>query len=557
MTTMNRKLIKVLLLSGLLLLSFLADAQLNIYVVKFKDKNNSPYSLSRPTEFLTQKSIDRRLRQHINLNSEDLPINPTYKSAITALEIKVRLDLKWFNSLVIQTTTDKIPQVSALNFVESVSSLGPIPSPLQATAKPFFRNESTTNPYFKNATTATDYGQAKAQIEQMGGQLLHGMGLMGQGMTIAVLDAGFSNLYTLAIFDSIRINGRIKGVHDFTYMPNFLTSLDETHGTEVLSTMAGWLNNIQIGTAPNADFYLLRTEDNTSETPVEEYNWAAGAAYADSVGADIITSSLGYYVFDASYSAFSHSYNDLDGRTTFVTRAAAKAANRGILVVNAAGNEGATSWKHIIAPADADTLLAIGAVNTLGIAASFTSLGPSFDGRVKPDIAACGWGTTIANPVNNSLITGNGTSFATPLTAGLCACLWQGNPGVKNTDIINALRFTASQSISPDNVLGFGVANFYRAYLLLKKQNNKASSNKPIYLISANPFPERMELIITTPSTSGWMVDIYTIQGKLVERYANVAANQPLIIGNKLISGAYILRIISGNKIAIEKIIKN
>jgi subtilisin family serine protease len=554
---MNRKLIKALLLPGLLLLSFLANAQLNIYVVNFKDKNNSPYSLSRPTEFLTQKSIDRRKRQHINLNSEDLPINPAYKSAITALEIKVRLDLKWFNSIVIQTTADKIPKVTALNFVESVLSLGPIPSNFQATVKPFFKNESTTNPYFKNATTATDYGQAKAQIEQVGGQLLHDMGFKGQGMTIAVLDAGFSNLYTLAIFDSIRINGRIKGVHDFTYMPNFLTSLDETHGTEVLSTMAGWLNNVQIGTAPNADFYLLRTEDNTSETPVEEYNWAAGAAYADSVGADIITSSLGYYVFDAAYSAFNHTYNDLNGRTTIVSRAAAKAANRGILVINAAGNEGGTNWQHIIAPADADTLLAIGAVNTSGVAAAFTSIGPSFDGRVKPDIAACGWGTTIANPVNNSLITGNGTSFATPLTAGLCACLWQGNPNAKNIDIINALRFTASQSIAPDNVLGYGIANFYKAYLLLKKQNNTTSANKPVYLISANPFPERMELIITTPSSSGWMVDVYTIQGKLVERYANMPSNRPLIVGNKLISGAYILRIISGNKIAIEKIIKD
>jgi len=301
----------------------------------------------------------------------------------------------------------------------------------------------------------------------------------------------------------------------------------------------------------------LRTEDNTSETPVEEYNWAAGAAYADSVGADIITSSLGYYVFDAAYSAFSHTYNDLNGRTTIVTRAAAKAANRGILVVNAAGNEGSTRWQHIIAPADADTLLAIGAVNTSGVAAAFTSLGPSFDGRVKPDIAACGWGTTIATPVNNSLITGNGTSFATPLTAGLCACLWQGNPNAKNTDIINALRFTASQSIAPDNVLGYGIANFYSAYLLLRKQQSNTSTNKPAYLISANPFQERMELIITTPSASGWMVDVYTIQGKLVERYASVASNRPLIIGNKLISGAYILRIISGNKIAIEKIIKN
>src|ERR1035437_430764 len=554
---MNMKTIKTLLFSACLLLSIITDAQLNIYVIKFKDKNNSPYSLNRPTEFLTQKSLDRRLHHHITLTTEDLPINPSYKAVISSKGIKIRLDLKWFNTIVVRTTADNVSYLQGLNFVESIESLGPIPSLLQATVKPFFKNESTDNPTFKATTSANDYGPATAQIEQVKGHLLHNMGFKGQGMTIAVLDAGFRNLNTLAVFDSLRLKGRLKGVHDFTYMPNFLTSLDEAHGTEVLSIMAGWLNNVQIGTAPNADYYLLRTEDATSESPVEEYNWAAGAAYADSVGADIISSSLGYSTFDAAYSGHNYTYSNLNGHTTFVTRAAAKAANRGILVVNAAGNEGSNSWQHIIAPADADTLLAIGAVSTLGVAASFTSLGPSFDGRVKPDIAACGLGTTIANPNGNTLISGNGTSFATPLVAGLCACLWQGNPGATNQDIINALRFTASQSISPDNVLGYGIASFYKAYTLLKKQQNNTSKNKPVYMISANPFPDRLELIITSPSPSGWMVDVYTVQGKLVERYSNIASNRPLLIGSKIKSGIYILRIISGNQIAIEKIIKN
>ena len=549
--------IKTLLFSLCLLSSMITDAQLNIYVVKFKDKNNSPYSINRPAEFLTQKSLDRRLHQHIALTAEDLPTNPSYKAVISSKGIKIRLDLKWFNSIVVQTTPDNVSYMQGLNFVESVESLGPIPSLLQATVKPFFKNESTDDLNFKSTQTIGDYGPATAQIEQVKGHLLHNMGLKGQGMTIAVLDAGFRNLNTLAVFDSLRLKGRLKGVHDFTYMSNFLSALDEAHGTEVLSIMAGWLNNIQIGTAPNADYYLLRTEDATSESPIEEYNWAAGAAFADSVGADIISSSLGYSTFDAAYSGHNFTYSNLNGHTTFVTRAAAKAANRGILVVNAAGNEGSNSWKHIIAPADADTLLAIGAVSTLGVAASFTSLGPSFDGRVKPDIAACGLGTTIADPNGNTLISGNGTSFATPLVAGLCACLWQGNPGATNQDIINALRFTASQSVSPDNVLGYGIASFYKAYTLLKKQQNSIGKNKPVYMISANPFPDRLELIITSPSPSGWMVDVYTVQGKLVERYANVASNRPLLIGNKIKSGMYILRIIAGNQIAIEKIIKN
>jgi len=548
---------RFIILLGLLLYAFIANAQQNIYVIKFTDKNNSPYSISRPTEFLSQKAIDRRLRQHINYSTEDLPVNPLYKTSITAIGVKIRLELKWFNAIVIQTTSDKIPALTALSFVKSIETLGPIPSTLQATIKPFFKNESTENPFIKKLASTSDYGPAKAQIEQVNGHLLHNMNLLGQGMTIAVLDAGFRNFYTLAVFDSLRIKGRIKGIHDFTYMPDFMNASDDTHGTEVLSIMTGWLNNVQIGTAPNADYYLIRTEDSKSESPVEEYNWAAGAAYADSVGADIISSSLGYYIFDPTYAVFNHTYNDLNGQTTFVSRAAAKAAARGILVVNAAGNEGTNSWKHIIAPADADSILTIGAVNSQGVIADFSSLGPSFDGRVKPDVAATGWGTILANPNNNSLISGSGTSFSTPLTAGLCACLWQGNPGVTNVAIINALRYTASQSVTPDNIMGYGIANFYKAYLLLKKQQLIPGITKPIYLISANPFHERLELIITSPSTLGWTVDVYTIQGKLAERHINVPPDRPIMIGNKIKSGVYILRIISGSQIAIEKIIKN
>ncbi|MDP4289572.1 MAG: S8 family peptidase [Bacteroidota bacterium] len=545
-----------ILLTGLLFLPRTTEAQQNIYIVKFKDKNSSPYSINRPSEFLSQKAIDRRQRQHIVITSEDLPVNPAYKNAIMALGVKIRLELKWFNSIVVQTGPDKASLIQTLGFVESLTSLGPVPSLFQATVKPFFKNESTDNPYLKKSMSAEDYGSAETQIEQLNGHLLHQMGLLGKGMTIAVLDAGFCNLYTLAVFDSLRLNGRLKGAHDFTYMPNFLTGQDATHGSEVLSLMAGWLNNLQIGTAPNADYYLLRTEDNSSESPVEEYNWAAGAAYADSVGADIISSSLGYTVFDPTYEAYDHTYPDLNGHTAYVTRAATMAAGRGILIVNAAGNEGNSKWKHIVAPADADSILAVGAVNTKGVAAAFTSLGPTVDGRIKPDVAACGLGTTLANPLNSSLISANGTSFSTPLIAGLCACLWQGNPGVKNVDIINALRLTASQSASPDNVLGYGIASFYRAYLLLKKMQINASPNKPAYLLSANPFRENMELVITSPSPSGWTIDLFTMQGKLVERFVKVSSNEPILIGSKIRSGIYLLRILSGNQIAIEKIIK-
>jgi hypothetical protein len=535
--------------------TLVANAQQNFYVVKFKDKNNSTYSISHPEEFLSQKAIERRQRQKIKINSVDLPITYAYIKSIEDLGIKIRLEVKWFNAVVIQTTPDMLNHIQTLPCVASVESLGPLPTYKSGNTKSFFKNETLTNLFTRKSSQAVNYGNAKSQIEQINGNLLHSQGYLGQGMTIAVLDAGFRSFYDLSVFDNLRKSGHLKGAIDFTKTSNFLTSLDDSHGTEVLSLLTGNLNSTQIGTAPEADYWLIRTEDAKAEYPLEEYNWAAGAIFADSVGVDIISSSLGYFEFDSPYTSSNYTLDQLNGKTTFVSKAAEKAAERGILIVNAAGNEGTTKWKKIIAPADVDSVLTIGAVDPAGNAAPFSSYGPSTDGRVKPDVSAMGYQTVLANPSTNTLTTGNGTSFATPLIAGLCACLWQGNPLVSNYDLLKALRITASKSNAPSDQMGFGIANFYKAYLFLKKKE-KVTASKPSFIVTPNPSRDKFDLIIMNNSIIDWTIEIYSISGKLIERQTHIIPEKTISIGYTLKSGVYLLRVMGGREMAIEKIIK-
>ncbi|NWJ49951.1 MAG: S8 family peptidase [Bacteroidetes bacterium] len=546
---------RFVLLIFIALITLVANAQQNFYVVTFKDKNNSTYTISHPEEFLSQKAIERRQRQKIKINSTDLPITYFYKKSIEDLGIKIRLEVKWFNAVVIQTTPDKLNSIQTLSCVAKIESLGPLPTYKSGNIKTLFKNETLTNLFTKKSSQAVDYGMAKSQIEQINGNLLHNQGYLGQGMTIAVLDDGFKNLYDLSVFDNLRKSGHLKGVKDFSKNGNFLTSLDDSHGTEVLSLLTGNLNSTQIGTAPEADYWLIRTEDAKAEYPLEEYNWAAGAIFADSVGVDIISSSLGYFEFDSPYASSNYTIDQLNGKTTLISRAAEKATERGILVVNAAGNEGTTKWKKIIAPADVDSVLTVGAVNTAGTSASFSSYGPSADGRIKPDIAATGYGTVLANPSTNTLITGNGTSFSTPLIAGLCACLWQGNPSASNYDLLKALRITASKSSTPTDQMGFGIANFYKAHLFLKKKE-KVIASKPSFIVTPNPSKDKFDLIIMNNSILDWTIEIYSISGKLIERQTHIIPEKTISIGDTLKSGIYLLRVMGGSEMAIEKIIK-
>ena len=439
-------------------------AQSEKYIVEFTDKNNSPYSIREPSAYLSPKSIERRLRQHIPIQQNDLPPNPHYIKRVLKLGARYVRQSRWFNFITVQVSDPRLlDSIRKLEFVKKIrkttTRITAIP---ESYRKKIFETESKTQQKtgLNLSNDLYDYGQSFNQVDQLGGVCLHNQGYDGKTKTICVLDAGFSNADTLSCFDSLWINSQILGTWDFVDNEPGVFE-DHEHGAMVLSCMASNLPSVHIGTAPKSDYWLIRTENAGSELIIEEDNWMAGAEFADSVGADIINSSLGYTLFDSAYQ--NHTWADLDGNTATATIAADIAASKGILVCNSAGNEGAGSWKYISVPADADSILTVGAVDAAGVRASFSGQGPTADGRIKPDVAATGNGTYVIAPWSGGVIQSGGTSFSSPLIAGMAACIWQANPNKTNMEIIQAIKNAGSQSSNPDTLLGWGVPDFCQA----------------------------------------------------------------------------------------------
>ncbi len=465
-------------LSLLLLLivsSVLAQVAPDKYFISFTDKNNSPYSIDNPSEFLSQRAIDRRVNQGIAIEESDLPVNPSYLQGVAETGATIINPTKWLNGVTIYTTNPGV--LDAINELPYVAG---ITMPKQVLPgqnmirdnfeKPFFQHESydqvIENPLKQaEATTAFDYGFGLNQIQLLNGDVFHEMGYRGQGKVIAVLDAGFINANILDVFDSIWQNGQVLGTHDFVRGGDIQYD-EHTHGSMVLSCMASNIPGQLIGTAPKASYWLLRSEDAGTEYIIEEYNWVSAAEYADSVGADVINSSLGYSEFNDA--GQNHTYADMDGDSAPCTKGADMAARKGILVVNSLGNEGSSPWYYLSAPSDGDSVLGIGAVDGSGNYAGFSSHGPSYDGRVKPDVVAQGSYVCIVNPVSGGFILdGNGTSFSSPILAGMSACLWQANPSLSNMQIAQAIKQSASQYENPDDFLGYGIPDFVLANNIL------------------------------------------------------------------------------------------
>ncbi|MBN3034176.1 MAG: S8 family serine peptidase [Bacteroidales bacterium] len=452
------------------------------YWIQFTDKNNSPYSIENPEEFLSQRAIDRRVKYDITITVQDLPVNPLYVEAVVGTGVTLLNRSKWFNSVTIYTTDQNaINTISGFSFVKSVMKSAPKPGGTELVIKPFFGNESFSDDVsgfmLKNGKTF-DYGLGYNQIHMLNGDLLHDMGYRGEGMVIAVLDAGFRNADQLVVFDSLWAGGRILGYKDFVdpLNPNIFDS--HNHGTMVLSTMGANWPGMLVGTAPMASYWLLRSEDGGSEYLIEELNWVSAAEFADSTGADVINSSLGYSVFDDPMQ--SHSYEDMDGNTTPITIGADIAAGKGMIVVSSAGNEGGSSWQYITAPADGDSVFTIGAVDEAGNYAGFSSTGPTYDGRLKPNVVAQGQGSAIVKPSDGTIITGSGTSFSAPIMAGMVACLWQANPEARNTEIMNTIEESASLHSNPDNLMGNGIPDMALANTLFTHVEHTATDNQSI-----------------------------------------------------------------------------
>ena len=449
-------------------------AQFSRYVIQLKNKSGSPYSISTPSQFLTQRSIDRRTRFNLPLDETDLPVTPAYIDSIRLSGNVTILNVsKWFNQVCIRTSD--ATALTKINSFSFVSSSSPIAARVATVAIPQNKLEDPANNSVnqkpaspQNPADIYNYGTAYTQAHLHNTEFLHNLGFRGDGMQLALMDAGFYHYRTLPTFDSVRNNNQILGTWDFVANE---ASVDEdyVHGMNCFSTIAANLPGSFVGTAPKGSFYLYRTEDISGEYPIEEQNWVAAAERADSLGVDVFSVSLGYNQFDNNI--FNHSYADMNGNTTIISRAADLAAKKGILLVMAAGNEGNNTWKYILTPADADSVLVVGAVNAAKQVAGFSSYGPSSDGQIKPDVAAIGSGAVIANQNTGEPSFGNGTSYACPIMAGVVTCLWQAFPEVNNMGIIDVMRKSSDRLNNPDDRTGYGIPDAKKAFVLLLKKS--------------------------------------------------------------------------------------
>ncbi|HEY9362644.1 MAG TPA: S8 family serine peptidase [Chitinophagaceae bacterium] len=449
-----------------------ANAQFTRFLVKFKNKGDNKFELSNPSAFLSQRAIDRRTNYGINIDSTDLPVTQRYLDSIAAVpNVKLLNVSRWMNQVSIQTTdAAAISKINGFDFVETVSSIAARKSaggPVDESKRMQEFNEEIRSIAARTNNASTDYfnygTNSFNEIRLHNGEFLHNIGLRGQGMIITLLDGGFYHFNTLKAMDSIVANNQVLGTWDFVKSQADVTT-GIGHGMQCLSTIAANIPGQFIGKAPKASFYLFVTEDAASEYPIEEHNWVCGAERADSAGADIISTSLGYNRFDNA--AFSHTYADMNGDKTIAAIGADLAAKKGLLVFCAAGNEGNSAWHYIMTPADADSVVAVGAVNAAGTVGSFSSYGPSADGRVKPDVASVGASAVVQN-TNNTIGTNNGTSFACPNMAGLGACLWQAFPEFNNMKIVKALRMAGSIASAPNDRIGYGIPDMKKAFTSL------------------------------------------------------------------------------------------
>ena len=443
-------------------------AQIEDAWVYFKDKPDEASYYDAPLSMLSQRALDRRTRYNISLDFKDIPIEPAYITAVkNSSGISVLAKSKWLNAIHIQGTQANVDallnlELSGNFFIDSIEYAN---KTLNSSKPGNELNRVKSKNKQLETTTDFTYGSAENQIVMLGGNALHQNNFTGEGMQIAILDAGFPNVDTFLAFKRIRDNGQILGGYDFVDRSTIFYS-GNSHGTSVLSAIAGYLESGVsgattnfVGTAPGASFYLFRTENASVEVKLEESLWVEAAEKADSLGVDVINTSLGYSVFfdnpDHNYE-----YSDMDGKTAFITRGAEIAFSRGMILVNSAGNEGNDSvWPYINAPADGPSVLTVGAVNTAGTIASFSSYGPTFDGRIKPDVCAQGQGTSLINSAGN-VGSGNGTSFSSPVLTGVVACLWQAFPNKTNNEIIQMVRESAHLFSNPNNHEGYGIPNF-------------------------------------------------------------------------------------------------
>lgn len=527
-----------------LVAAILTQAQVatNIYWVQFADKNNSPYSIDNPEAYLSPRALQRRANLGIAIDEYDIPVNPQYLQAVADCGVELLNPSKWLNGVSVYTNdASTIEAVNSLSFVASVRNC---PNDLKAQEQKQRRLAEEQKPVAANRAMNGYYGGAEGQVRQLNVDVLHNMGFDGTGVVIAILDGGFLGTEEHSCFDNMREEGRLLGVRDYVYGSTTVYS-QSTHGTSCLSTMAAFVPETMVGTAPKASYYLIHTEDAVNENIVEEYNWVSGAEYADSLGADVCSTSLGYIGFDMPQ--WNHSFEHFDGHTAPMTIGAEIAASRGMICVNAASNEG-DGFCTLGIPADAEHILTIGAVNASGVRAGFSSVGPTYDGRIKPDVMAMGEGTFVASVYSgweSDYFNGNGTSFATPVLAGAVACLRQARPYASVQDICNIIRQCGNRFDNPDNYYGYGIPDFAKAFELLALEEPVETFSGNVLSVFPNPSKGAVHVMLNHGTNTE--ITVFDVMGRQLYNYHFNGLNHTSLENylNSLDAGVYFINTIS------------
>lgn len=533
--------------------SLSAQIASNIYWVQFADKNGTPYTIDNPEAYLSPRALERRARLGISIDEYDLPVNPQYLQAVADCGAELINPSKWLNGVSVYVTDPAV--IDAINALDFVTVVRDCPHDLKAQEqKERWLAQELQETATSDKAMYGYYGGGATQIEQIHGDYLHAQGYQGEGMIIAVLDGGFEGADTHPAFDNMREEGRLLGTKSFHRgQPSVYTQ--STHGCSCLSTMAAYVPNTFVGTAPKASYYLLHTENGYYENIVEEYNWVSGAEYADSLGVDVCTTSLGYIDFDMSQ--WNHPFEHFDGHTAPMTIGAEIAVSRGMLCLVAAGNEG-DSWGDnctLGIPADAEHIVTVGAVDGYGERAYFSSVGPTYDGRIKPDVMAMGQDTYVAG--YGTYYNGSGTSFATPVLAGAATCFWQANPMASVEQICDALRQCGDHTSNPDKYYGYGIPNLENAMHLLHVEDTFSPSKD---IITVYPNPSNGNVRIALQEGYHAEISIFDVTGRHLKDYHFNGLNHTSLENflRSLNSGLYFVKAVSEHgsqtlKFVIEK----
>ena len=541
----------------LLFCNFFAISQTRI--IYFKDKANTSFSVQRPQDFVSQKSIERRAKQGISFTIKDLPVNTTYLTALRQAGVQVRYSSKWFNACVAvcdENTWNTVKQLSFIKSGQQISEATKIENPIldKQESKQLFPDPNTTNS--GRGEGEENYGTSLTQVKMIGIDEMHKANFTGKGMTIAVFDGGFTNVDVNKQGTYSKMT--ILGTYSFVHMNPYVYAYS-THGANVLSVLASYRPAEVIGAAFEASYYLFITEndDRLLDDRIEEFNWLAAAERADSLGVDIINSSLGYNYFKNSI--YNYKQSDLNGKTSVISQAATLAAASGMLVVSSAGNIFEPEWTKIKMPADADSILAVGSVDAQANWVASSLLGNTTDGRVKPDVSTMG-NNVAGISTSGFLSLFNGTSYASPLAAGLAAGLWQANPKMTAMQLLNAIRRSANQYFAPNEKLGYGIPNYTKAMNVLGTTKEELTEQN--FMVFPNPMNSK-DGILTLSFDEKLLQEACTLtildnSGKQVFSNELTISQKNMIYSlqnSHLSQGVYILRVEGKKFKAIRKLI--